>query len=100
VKIQIVHNRSDDPGCSVDVYVDGKRVPYGDVEVEDIDPGRGYDWEESWKPRLDDAMADRDAHPNDEFAVDVFQALLAGAESSHVKNKPDDWGLPYGYEPI
>lgn len=47
MKVQILHSRDPDSACDIVVYVDG--VLATDVEVEDIDPGRGYsaaDWQE------------------------------------------------------
>lgn len=42
MKVQILHHRDPDSDCAIEVFIDGARFT-GKVEVEDIDPGRGYD---------------------------------------------------------
>lgn len=100
MKVQIIHSRDPDSECYIEVYLNGVKLSPADVVIEDIDPGRGHTWEDNWKDRLDEAMAERDRNPHVEYLADRFQALLAGAESQYVEGKPDDWGIPYGYEPI
>ncbi len=42
-RIQIIHHRDPDAGCIHTVFVDDREVEH--FEVEDIDPGAGYEWE-------------------------------------------------------
>jgi hypothetical protein len=49
MKIQIIHERDPDSECGLTVFLDGVRVQHFgataadiELEIEDIDPGRGY----------------------------------------------------------
>lgn len=72
-KVQLVHSRDPDSECDTTAYVDGKRVK--DVEVEDIDPGRGYDAE-----YIAERRAEAEATFNDpdatEYDLDRAQSIL------------------------
>lgn len=50
MKIDILHVRDPDSACDVRVFLDGEEQNWQEVDVVDIDPGRGYtleDWEEN-----------------------------------------------------
>lgn len=86
--IRVLHDRDPDGMCAIEVFAAGKRV---DAEVEDVDPGRGYQWDGGWKDRLVEARDAAEAHPDDEFRQSAYQALLAATESEHVRGKPEGW---------
>lgn len=86
MKIQVIHERDPDTECYLTVWVDGIR---SEIVEEDIDPGRGWEWED-WFERIKDAHTDAAGKPADSYEVAVFTALVSGAESQHV-SKPDDW---------
>lgn len=47
-RTEVLHVRDSDGGCDIEVWTDGQRQT--PVQVEDVDPGRGYtrrDWDES-----------------------------------------------------
>lgn len=57
MKLTILHVRDPDNACDVTVFIDGVQVPWQEVEMVDIDAGRGYDledWEESiaWAEKM------------------------------------------------
>ena len=70
--IQILHTRDPDSECGVTVYLDGARFT-GTVEVEDIDPGRGYD-DESIQEAREHAQTKAGAPGATEFSVAVAEA--------------------------
>lgn len=50
MKITILHVRDPDGACNVTVFVDGVEQNWQEVDMVDIDAGRGYtleDWEEN-----------------------------------------------------
>lgn len=63
-KIQLLHGRDPDSACDIQVYVEGKLVT--SVEVEDVDPGRGYR-RADWDARVKEAVAEAEAAPDNEF---------------------------------
>lgn len=72
--IQIIHDRDPDSECGLQVFIDGKRVHHDDVEIEDIDPGRGYD-EDYIEERRQEALNAANAPGATEFAIAVAEAV-------------------------
>lgn len=72
MKVQILHHRDPDYDCSIDVYIDGVRVT--DVEIEDIDPGRGYD-EDEIADRRENALKRANTPGSTAYDADVAAAL-------------------------
>lgn len=76
IEIQIVHSRDPDSECAIEVFLGGKRVPYAQVTIEDIDPGRGYD-EEYAAERREEAAKVADGPNATEFDIAVAEGLGA-----------------------
>lgn len=73
LEIQIVHSRDPDSECGITVYVGGRVYPHY-VEIEDIDPGRGYD-DEYIQERRDEALAAANAPGATAFTIAVAEAV-------------------------
>lgn len=76
MKIQILHSRDPDSACDLLVYVDGVRAT--DVELEDIDPGRGYS-KSDWQERIDAYNGD-----TTEFGQQAQSWLVEAADSQYI----------------
>lgn len=86
--IQIIHQRDPDSGCDLTVYVDGVR--HSDVTVENIDPGRGYEWAD-WVENVLHARQQAAEHPGNQYYADCVTELEEAASSKYVDDKPEDW---------
>lgn len=80
-KVQILHGRDPDSECDIQVYLNGRLVH--DVEVEDIDPGRGYD-RSTWNERITEAAVAADAEPDSEFRQHVVGWLKEASDSQYI----------------
>lgn len=82
MRIEILHGRDPDSSCDLTVWIDGVDVTNRDdviVDVEDVDPGRGYeaeDWAESaeWAATRPERS-------------DAFKAALAEAYDAYGESK-------------
>lgn len=75
-RMQVLHERDPDSSCSVDVYLNDRRV---EAEIEDVDPGRGYEreyWDERTEGYADDTTA---------FGQAAHEALERNADSEHIR---------------
>jgi hypothetical protein len=72
MKIQIIHQRDPDSECSITVYIDGVRRD--DVEVEDVDPGAGYE-PEDYEPRRTEAAQTASVPDATQYDRDLAEAL-------------------------
>lgn len=70
--IQVIHSRDPDSECGITVYINGVRQHK--VEVEDIDPGRGYN-KEDYEERRADAYDAAVKSTATEYDRDVLEAL-------------------------
>jgi hypothetical protein len=68
--MQILHYRDPDSDCSLRVWIDGIEVT--EFTVEDIDPGRGYEYE-SYQEMVADAK-----NPKDAFGEAIESVLTEG----------------------
>jgi hypothetical protein len=73
MKIQIIHSRDPDSECSITVYIDGVRRD--DVEVEDIDPGAGYE-PEDYEPRRAETAQAASTPDATQYDRDLAQTLM------------------------
>ena len=90
MKVQAIEMMDMDGNPSVQLYIDGEPLKDDDYEIETIDPGRGWDWED-WLPRIVDAWHVCDKAESTKYDADVFEALVEGAEDKYVENKPENW---------
>jgi hypothetical protein len=79
--IEIMHWRDPDGACTVEVWVDGVKEDDANVEVADVDPGRGWT-REDWDEAIAVAKADLAASP--EFRQAHIEALEANADSEFI----------------
>lgn len=72
-RVQLVHERDPDYECGIVVFLDGQRL-MGDVTIEDIDPGRGYD-KKRIAERRQEAREAAEAPDATDYDLWVAQAL-------------------------
>lgn len=84
-RVAIVHYRSPDYECSHDVWVNNQ--PVNEVDVEDIDPSRGYQWSDWWV-RLIYAYESAKGEPAGGYAQTVLQHLVDSSDSDYISEKP------------
>lgn len=77
--MQILHSRDPDSSCDIVVYIDGVRAT--DVEVEDIDPGRGHSAAD-WQERIDSYSGD-----TTEFGQTAQEWLIEAADSKYIESE-------------
>lgn len=77
--IQVLHGRDPDSECDVRVWLDDTEAT--GFEVEDIDPGRGYN-REDWDDRIASAKADASSFGRARLAM-----LLDNASSEHIRGE-------------
>lgn len=81
MKVQIIHGRDPDNACDVTVFVDGERVT--DFEIEDLDPGRGWQRSE-WNDRLYDAIENLEADDS-AYNQTIVTELTSFADNSFIE---------------
>lgn len=86
-KVQILHNRNPDYECDVRIWFDGKLMT--GLVMEDIDPGRGTDWE-TWLQRIAWAYEAAKDSPTDSYEAAVLGSLIEAADSQFITDGPDD----------
>lgn len=69
--IQVLHSRDPDSACDVELYVDGEPFK-GKAEVEDMDPGRGYE-EEDYRENLREAWLTARRPGSRQFDLDILE---------------------------
>ena len=73
-RVQIIHHRDPDSECGLEVFIDGHRL-IGQVEIEDIDPGRGYEADDI-QERRDEALTNAAKADATDFDRAVAAALV------------------------
>jgi hypothetical protein len=82
VKVFVVHQRDPDFDCSIRVFLDGQEVEDFDLNLYDVDPGRGYTREDWQQSREDDLESARKAGAGVWLAV--RDAYDAASDSDHI----------------
>lgn len=80
-RIEILHVRDADMGCEHAVWIDGEPATNVTIDIEDIDPGRGYVREE-WMERAEPGYGPTDRSPA--FQDAVRAAVLENAENTYI----------------
>jgi hypothetical protein len=75
--VAIVHERDPDSPCDLEVYVNDERI--ADITVEDVDPGRGADYDD-WQARIEGYLDD-----STQFGRAAHDALVRNADSEHIR---------------
>jgi hypothetical protein len=73
MNVQVLHQRYPDDSCVIRVWVDGVEVT-DQAEIEDLDPGRGYE-QEDYQMYLEAAEAAAEADNAGEFERVVLDAV-------------------------
>lgn len=81
MKIEILHVRDSDGDCYHDVFIDGVRIAQAEVEIVDVDPGRGYE-RASWDENIAHHRDEADHSPA--FRDAVVESLELNADSKYI----------------
>lgn len=88
-KIQILHVRDPDSECDIAIYLNGAEFT-GKSEVEDMDPGRGYE-REDYERNLELSREAAAAPDAGQFEADVLGAYEEMGERYRKFSTDDDW---------
>ena len=93
MKVEIIHTRHPDEGCSHRVYVNGVEIT--GVDVEDIDPRRGH-LRSDWDQRVHDAYNDTiiplggSSGRTAAFRGAVYDELFLAGDSKFIEEDDDE----------
>ena len=80
IRLEILHHRDPDSSCEHVIFLNGVRLDWSQVDLEDVDPGAGYE-KADWKERIKDAK--KADYRTPEFRQLVVDALKANKNSKY-----------------